>query len=100
MLYKSVTEATDSNIAELFYSNETSGKGIAKVGRRTVGSIFNRHEEEYAIPAEISQALKTVYQKRYPRGLTGIDSEKKIGTMLKIISDALDIVINDKCINF
>ena len=100
MLYKSVTEATDSNIAELFYSNETSGKGIAKVGRRTVGSIFNRHEEEYAIPAEISQALKTVYQKRYPRGVTGIDSEKKIGTMLKIISDALDIVINDKCINF
>lgn len=100
MLYRSVSEATDSNIAELFYSNEPSGKGIAKVGRRTVGNIFNRHEEEYAIPAEVSEALKKVYQKRYPRGLTGVDSEKKIGTLLKIISDALDIVINDKCINF
>lgn len=100
MLYKSVSGATDANIAELFYSNEPSEKGIAKVGIRTVGPIFNRRQEEYAIPAEVGEALKKVYERRYPRGLTGIDSEKKIGTLLKIISDALDIVINDKCINF
>lgn len=99
MLYKSVSEATDSNIAELFYSDEPSNKGIAKVGIRTVGYI-NRHKEEYVISAEVGEALKKVYEKRYPKGLTGIDSEKKIGTLLKIISDALDIVINDKCINF
>lgn len=100
MLYKSVSDATDSNIAELFYSNEPSGKGIAKVEKRMEGNIFNRHEVEYAVPAKVSEALMEVYKKRYPKGLTGVDPEKKIGTLLKIISDALDIVINKKCINF
>lgn len=98
MLYKSVAQATDSNIAELFYSNEPSGKGIAKVQRKT--KLFPHRVVEELVSADVSEALKTVYQKRYPRGLTGIDSEKKIGTLLKIISDALDIVIKDKCINF
>ena len=100
MLYKSVSDATDSNIAELFYSNEPSEKGIAKVEKRMEGLFFNRHEVEYVIPAEVSEALMAVYKKRYPKGLTGVDPEKKIGTILKIISDALDIVINKKCINF
>lgn len=100
MLYKSISDATDSNIAELFYSNEQSGKGIAKVKTKMVGTIFNRREEEVVVPAEIGEALKKVYEQRYPNGLKGIESEKKIGTLLKVISDALDNVIKDKCIKF
>lgn len=99
MLYKSVSDATDSNIAELFYSNEKSGKGIAKVETRMVGIFGFRHEEEFAVPAEVSEAIKKAYEKHYQNGLNGIDSEKKIGTLLKIISDALDNVIKDKCVN-
>ena len=98
MLYKSVSDATDANIAELFYSDEISGKGVARVEKKKKGFPGLRHEEEVVIPAEFSEAIKNVYQRRFPKGLNGIDSEKKIGTLLKIISDALDSVIKNSCV--
>lgn len=98
MLYKSITDATDSNIAELFYSNEASEKGIAKVERRTVGFFPFAHEEDVVLPANVSASMKKIYQMHYPRGLNGVDTERKLGTLLKVISDALDDVINNNCI--
>lgn len=99
MLYKSIADATNDNIAALFYSNESGGKGIAKVVRRTVGPFYNRHEEDVAMPADILTALHDVYQNRFARVQNGVDSEKKLGTLLKVISDALDKVISNSCIN-
>jgi len=98
MLYKSIKDATDSNIAELFYSNEPSGKGIAKVTKKTVGVWPFQHEEEVTNQANVSAALKKAYQNRYPKGKTGIGSEEKLGVLLKIISDALDDVLKNSCI--
>lgn len=98
MLYKSVSDATDSNITELFYSNEDSGKGIAKVETRTTGIWPFQHTEDVALPANIGQALRDAYQRKYPRGLNGISSDKKLGALLGIISEALDYVINNNCI--
>lgn len=98
MLYKSVSDANDNNIAELFYSDEKDGKGIAKVETRRVGPPFFRHDEQYVVPAEVGEELLKVYCNCYSKGLSGVDSERKIGTLLKIISDALDNVIKNRCV--
>lgn len=98
LIFDENSQASDKDITSLFFTEE--GNGIAKIVRRR--EIFGRIKEE-PIDASVAESLQKAYKHLYPNGRPSdamvIEDSKKLPIMLKIISDALDDVIETKCIS-
>lgn len=100
LLFNHGANPTDSNITTLFYTD--SNFGIAKTERRYQGIFPFGHQVETNVDAKIADALQSAYRRLFPKGSSEdamrFEEAKKLPTLLKIISDALDDVLAQKCI--
>lgn len=100
LFYDENTMPTDDNLTSLFYTNLE--KGLAKMEKKSKLTWSGKKEWTEPVNAAISQSLQDAYKKSFPSGRSSdaqtIDEYKKLPCLLKVISDALDDVIKNKCI--
>ena len=98
LIYDENQQATDANITSLFYAEGNSG--IAKIVLKR--NLFGPNKE-VPLDADVANSLLNAYHKLYTKGSSGsamtIEDSKKLPIMLKIISEALDDVISNKCLS-
>ncbi len=92
-------QAVDTkNITQLFYTDNMFG--IAQTLTRQTG-IITKKEEKYPADPDIVDKLDKSYKKLYPKGkktdATNIPDGQRLGKLLQIISEALDMVLQDNC---
>ena len=101
LIYDENTQATDANITSLFYTE--GEKGIAKVVEKNTGIFGLGSTVRVALDAAVAASMQKAYKHLYPHGSPGdamkIEESKKLPILLQIISEALDDVINTKCIS-
>lgn len=88
-------DITEDNITETFYGDEKFG-----IGKHETVGFFRKSEE--IIKPQIKTELRKAYAKLYPHGAATdaahMEDSKRIPALMRIISDALDNVINETTI--
>lgn len=95
-------EVKEENFTQMFYTDNENGWGIANTIQVSDGFLhpFSRHQEPQ--PPELKTILVKAYDnlvktKVIPNKDDVVEDDKKLPYLLRIISDALDMVIMDKC---
>lgn len=100
-IYNDQEPATDKNLTSKFYSE--TGFGVAKTKWIRTGILGLGEKVEVAVDADIQEALYNAYKKLYPQGskndASGYLDEQRLPRLLQIISQALDEVIDQRCID-
>jgi hypothetical protein len=98
-IYNDQASANDADLTSRFYSN--TGFGVAKT-KQHKDYIWSK-PVEVAVEADIQEALYNAYKKLYPQGskndASGYLDEQRLPRLLQIISQALDGVIDQRCID-
>ena len=103
-LYNNTTPANDDNLTHNFYANTEDGikSGIAKVEKKRK-NIFKGTTVSIPVNAQIGEAMQQAYKKLYPKGkkedANTIPEEQRLPILLRIISLALDEVIEKRCVD-
>lgn len=94
MLCKDTKTATVDDIFSYFYSEMEYGLAKTKLCKPIFGKSYTKPLE-----AQITDALLDTYNKLSENKILSVDDDKKIlPALLKIVSDALDDVIANKCV--
>ena len=98
-IYNSTHESTDKDITSKFFSE--TGFGIAKTELQGVGPFGWRGKVEVAMDAKVQECLRNAYSKLHPKGkfedALKLTDGDRLPELLRIISVALDEVINERC---
>jgi hypothetical protein len=98
-IYNDQEPATDKNLTSKFYSETGFGVARTKMHKDWPWST----PVEVAVDADIQEALYNAYKRLYPQGskndASGYLDEQRLPRLLQIISQALDEVIDQRCID-